>query len=209
MKKIIVYVCLFTTVFASCGGPYYQPSVGLAPSAQVVQQPIQSGVDPYYSPYQIETDGYGNQMVYYTDPSLHASYYIQMSLFNQLMAGGLGYIALHNYYVGHRSYMDGYYNTYHRTYTHVYYNSASDGGRRFYNRPYRSSVPTGGSAGYRSSIPNGRTAASRPGPSVPTGARVVSPSSSPNYRASVPSARPSASYRSSAPSRSSVPSGRH
>lgn len=201
--KITILFLLSAILFVSCGpSPYVQPV--MVQPAVVQQQQIAQQQDGY-SPYQVY-DNNGSQVVLYTDPYLHTSYYLEYAMFMSLLNSG-GYGGIHSYYLGHRSYIDGYYNRYHTTYHHVYYDSRSDGGARF-----RRSVPSGS---YSNSTRSNVTR-----PSAPPGRPISSSSPSTSTRSSAPTGRSTmstptrssmpTSSRSSSPSssRSSAPSGR-
>lgn len=207
MKPLFPLTLFFVILFISCYSPTPPPAI-----VPVQQQPVVVQQDPTPT-YEIRTDPYGQQIVYYTDPYLHTSYFLEYALFTSLLNSG-GYGGIHNYYVSHRTYVDRNYVSYNRTYTRRSYVSTSDNGARFRssmpNRPSTSTTTTT----TRSSIPTGRpttvtnTTTTSTRTSMPSGRAVPS---APSYRPSIPSS--SSSSRSSFPSsssssRSSMPSGR-
>ena len=80
MKRLL-FLLSITVLLFSCGPGYVQqqPVVVSQPPPMAVQQPV---VDPNagYSPYQVY-DNNGSQVVYYTDPYLHTSYYLDYAIF--------------------------------------------------------------------------------------------------------------------------------
>jgi len=221
MKKILIFSILATTLF-SCYSPSPQPVI-VQPPPQQVTTAVQN--DPVGN-YQIMTDAYGNRVVYYTDPYSNLSYYLEWSVFNSLIYGNRPYYAIHNYYLGHTSYINSYYNRYHSFYNRTYYNSRSDNGAMF----RRSSPGTSSSnSSYNNSRPSspGSRPSSTYNTSTPSSNRGSSPGNRPNTYSntnnsstrttSLPSSRPSSSpsftpARSSSSSssspRSSSPGGR-
>lgn len=140
--RIFIIFAFVALMVGGCNNPpvvYQQP--------QVVQQsvPVQQ------NPYQVMYDGNGQQVVYYTDPYSHASYYLEYALFMSMWNSPNRYYSINHYYVGHRDYI----------------NSRNS----YYSRSYsRRSSPTGGYSG-RPSSPSSR-------PSSPLYSRPSSPSSS-------------------------------
>lgn len=205
MKQFIGF-SIVIILLVSCGVPYQQPVVVQSPPVANVQQVQQ--VDDGYSPYQVYNNGSGGQVVYYTDPYSHSSYYLDYAIFMSMLNSG-GYLGVHNYYLGHRSYVDGYYTNYYSRYHNArpYYDSRSDRGARF----YRPRVPSGGNSYIRPNVPSGRPATTYTTRTVTPTVRQNVPSGrpasvAPATRSSVPNSS-SSSYRPQSSSRSSVPSG--
>lgn len=201
MKRLNTFFCIISIslILTNCNSPYQQPVV--------VQQPV--AVQQSVPNYEIRTDAYGNQVVYYTDPVSNASLFIDMVLWNSLISQSGGYYNVHNYYVGHPSYFTSSYSRYHTSYTRSYYRSSSDGGARFRSRIPNNPSSSSVSSTPRSGIPTGRAATPTVPParsSMPSGRTSMPTSSSmSSSRSSMPSGRSTSSFSSG---RSSMPSGR-
>ena len=169
-------IILVSTLIYSCNT---QPVPVYQSSPVVIQQPVQQVQS---DPYQVYDNGSGGQVVYYTDPTTHASYWLEYAIFMSMWNSPNRYYSINHYYVSHRSYIDS---------RSTYY-------RNNYTRRSSSTLNSN-----RSSSP-GMNRPSSPGQSSSAN-RPSSPVTRPNYstRTSSPSSssvRPSSSTRSSSPS---------
>lgn len=155
--KVFIAIALVVLAFGCQQPVQYVP----AAPGQVAPMPVQAQADPY----QVYDNGSGGQVVYYTDPYYHTSYWLDYALFMTMWGSPNRYTVLGNYYVGHRSYIMSRNSYYSRTYTHRYSSPSYNRSSPAYSRP---SSP----------------AYSRP--SSPAYSRPSSPSS---YRSSSPSRR--------------------
>ena len=157
---VMVIICLLT----GCQQPvaYVQPVQGQVAPAVVQQQTA--------DPYQVYDNGSGGQVVYYTDPYYHTSYWLDYALFMSMWSSPNRYTVLGNYYSGHRSYIMSRNSYYSSRYTHRYYAPSS---------PARGSYPRPSSPAYsRPSSPayNRPSSPSYSRPSAPSYSRPSSPS---------------------------------
>src|ERR1700676_5316229 len=99
MKFFVIFVLVALAIGCNKPPVVYQQPVAVQQQPVVVQQQAQ--------PYQVMTDANGNQVVYYTDPYSHSSYYLEAALFWTMWNSPNRYYSINHYYVGHRSYIDG------------------------------------------------------------------------------------------------------
>jgi len=159
LLALILIVCMI-----SC----QQPVAYVAPiQGQVAPVAVQQQVNPY----QVYDNGSGGQVVYYTDPYYHTSYWLDYALFMTMWNNPNHYSLLGNYYVDHRSYIMSMNSYYSRTYTHRYNAPSYNRSSPAYSRPSSPAYSRPSSPAY--SRPS---ASSYSRPSSPSSFRSSSPS---------------------------------